>query len=209
MAGSGDMEGMNATLFILLGMIPWNIMNQCINSSVRSIKNNKNVLLSMKLSVITLPIIDVIASFLNRAFTLLIMFAIILYFGDIRNITWWMLIYYYFSMFIFMIVWTQIFSSFIAISNDFDHLYTSIVSILMFTIPIVWSFEIIKYTPWIIRLFKLNPFVYIVEGFRAACHTGVMPDLEYTLYFWGFNLVLFCIGAVLQYKLRRHYVDLI
>lgn len=208
-AGSGDVEGMSSHLYILLGLIPWNIMNQCVNGSVRTIRDNKHILSSLKLSVISLPIIDVIASFLNRAFTLLILLFAIMEFGDLKNITWWMLIYYYIAMFIFMVVWNLIFSSLIAISNDFEQLYSAITSVLIFTMPIMWSFDIMSGNDTLIRLFKLNPFVYIIEGFRDACHTGTLPDFEYTLYFWGFNLVLLCIGAILQYKLRRHYIDLI
>lgn len=208
-AGSGNIDGMNMILYLLLGMIPWNIMNQCVNGSVKSIKNNKGILSSLKLSVISLPIIDVLASFLNRSFTLLIMFAVVSKFGDIRNVTWWMFIYYYVSMFIFMISWNLVFSSLVAISNDFDQFYSAITSILIYTVPILWSFEIIKNSTWLIRILKLNPFVYIICGFRDACETGILPDLEYTLYFWTFNFVLICIGSILQYKLRRHYIDLI
>lgn len=209
MSGSEDVEGMNFILYLLVGMIAWNFMSECINGGITAIKHNKNILSSMKFPISILPTIEIIAIFLKRLFTLLILFVVIMIFGSIGDITWWMLIYYFISMFVFMIVWNLIFSAIMAVSNDFEQLYRSITSVLFFTMPIMWSFEILKSTPWIIRFFKLNPFIYIIEGFRDACVLGNLPDLEYTLYFWGLCLILFCVGSILQYKLRRHYVDLI
>ncbi len=209
MSGGGEIEGMNFTLFLMLGLIPWNFMNECINGAVGAIKNNKTILSSMKYPITTLPTIEVIAIFLKRLFTLLIMLGIIIMFGDIRNITLWMFIYYFASMFIFMCIWNLIFSALVAISNDFEQLYKAIASIIFFTMPVMWSFEILQGYPWIIRIFKLNPFIYLIEGMRASCHSGILPDLEYTIYFWIFNGILLCIGAILQYKLKSHYVDLI
>lgn len=208
MSGSGTVEGMNFVLFIMLGMIPWNFMNECINGAVMAIKGNKFVLSSIKFPIVILPTIEVIAIFLKRSFTLLILFACILVYGDIRSVTLWMFLYYFLCMFIFSVVWNLIFSSLVAISNDFEQLYRAIMSVIFFTVPVIWSFEVVKNVS-IIRLLKLNPFVYIIEGFRDACFSGTLPDLEYTVYFWILTFLLFCMGSILQYKLRRHYVDLI
>lgn len=209
MSGSSNVEGMNFILFLMLGMIPWNFMNECINGGISSIKSNKSVLSSMKFPIVVLPTIEIIAIFMKRMFTLIILFIVIILFGNLSDITWWILGYYFMAMFIFMILWNQIFSAIIALSNDFEQLYRALASVVFFTMPIIWSFEVLNGFPWLIRIFKLNPFVYIIEGFRDACVLGTMPDLEYSLYFWGISLILFIIGAILQYKLRRHYVDLI
>lgn len=209
MSGSSNVEGMNFILFLMLGMIPWNFMNECINGGVSSIKSNKSVLSSMKFPIVVLPTIEIIAIFMKRMFTLIILLLVIIIFGDLKDVTWWMFCYYFFAMFIFMVLWNQIFSAIIALSNDFEQLYKALASVLFYTMPIIWSFEVLGNHIWLIRIFKLNPFVYITEGFREACVLGTMPDLGYTLYFWGLSLVLLIIGAVLQFKLRRHYVDLI
>ncbi len=209
MSGSGTVEGMNFILFLMLAIIPWNFINECLNTGVGSIKNNKYILSSIKFPVIILPTIEVLAIFMKRLFTLLIMFVVIVLFGDLKNVTLWMLTYYFISMFIFMCIWNSIFSALVAISNDFEQMYRAVVSVLFFTMPIMWSFEILRPYPNVIRIFKLNPFVYIIEGFRNSCHSGRLPDLEYTLYFWGLSIALFCVGSILQYKLKSHYIDLI
>ncbi len=208
MSGSGEVEGLHFVLYLMVALIPWNFMNECINGSVMGIKSNKFILSSMKFPSPILPIVEVLAIFIKRLFTLLILLVMIVIFGDLRDITLWLFIYYFVAMFIFMCIWNILFSPLIAISNDFEQLYKAAMSVLFFTIPVMWSFEIIK-NVWIIRLFKLNPFVYIVEGFRDACANGTLPNPEYTLYFFAVNIIMLCVGCVLQYKLENHYIDLI
>lgn len=209
MSGSGSIEGMNFILFLLLGMIPWNFMNECINGGVMAIKSNKQILSSIEFPVVILPTIEIIAIFMKRLFTIIILFVAIIIFGDIHNVTWWMLIYYFFCMFIFMLVWNLVFSSLVAISNDFEQLYRALTSVLFYTLPVMWSFEIISGHPIIIGLFQLNPMVYLISGFRDACQTGILPDFGYSLYFWIFSGIMLCLGSILQYKLKHHYVDFI
>ncbi len=209
MAGGGEVEGMNFTLFLMLGLIPWNFMSECINGAVMAIKSNKHVLSSIKFPITTLSTIEVSAIFMKRMFTLLVMLFVIVAFGDITHVTWWMFIYYFISTYIFMCIWNLIFSALVAVSNDFEQLYRAATSVLFFAMPIMWSFESLTMFPWIIRFNKLIPFVYLIEGFRDACERGDLPDLQYTIYFWGLSLVLLCIGSILQYKLKSHYVDLI
>ncbi len=209
MAGAGEIEGMHFVLFLMVGMIPWNFMNECISGGVYTIKINKTILSSIKFPVTILPTVEVIAIFIKRLFTLGILALLIVIFGDISKVTLWLFLYYFFSMFIIMCVWNLVFSAIFAISNDFEQLYIAFTSILFFTLPVMWSFDILKNYPWIIRLFKLNPLVYLIEGFRGACQTGVMPDFWYTIYFWGIVSIMFLVGAVLQFKLKNHYIDLI
>ncbi len=209
MSGSGQVEGMNFILYLMVGIIPWNFMSECINGGVSAIKSSKGILSSIKFPIVILPTVDVLAIFIKRLFTLLVLGIVIYIFGDLRDITWWMFIYYFITMFIFMCIWNLIFSSLVAISNDFEQLYRAFTSILFFTMPILWSFEILKDSPDIIMLLRINPFVYIIEGFRDACVSGILPNLQYTLYFWSVTIIMFCIGSILQYKLKSHYIDLI
>ncbi len=112
-------------------------------------------------------------------------------------------------MFILMILWNQILSSLVAVSNDFEQLYKALVQVLFYSMPIIWSMEVISPYPLATKIVNLNPFVYIIQGFRDSFTTGALPNNDVTLYFWVLCLVLFVFGAILQFRLRRHYVDLI
>lgn len=209
MAGAGEIEGMSFILFLMVGIIIWNFLGESIGGGVMSIKGSKGIIASIKMPISILPTVEIMSIFLKRLFTLLILIVVIIIFGDIRTVTWWMLIYYFFCAFAFMVIWNMVFAPLAAISNDFEQLYKSLTSILMFALPIMWSFENLQQNVTLIRLFKLNPLIYIIEGFRSACAKGILPDLEYTVYFWSVSAIMLCIGAIMQYKLSRHYIDLI
>ncbi len=208
-AGAGEINGMNFILYMMIGMVSWNFMNEVVNGGIMSIKHNKHILSSIKFPISILPTVEVIAIFLKRLFTLVILFIVVYIFGDIRNVSWIMFLYYFFSMLIFMIIWNMIFSALVAVSNDFEQLYRAITSVIFYTLPIFWSFDSISQYPKLSTALMLNPFVYIIDGFKDALFYGTLPDLSYTAYFWGVAFIMLIIGAILQFKLKRHYIDLI
>lgn len=60
---------------------------------------------------------------------------------------------------------------------------------------------------WVEVLFKLNPFYYVVAGYRDTMLTGnwfwERPTL--TLYYWGFTAVVLLLGLKMFKRLRPHF----
>ena len=65
--------------------------------------------------------------------------------------------------------------------------------------------------PWIEPLFKINPFYYIVTGYKDSMITGnwfwERPKL--TIYYWVFTLLVFGVGLKMFKKLRPHFSDVL
>ena len=65
--------------------------------------------------------------------------------------------------------------------------------------------------PWIEPLFKINPFYYIVTGYKDSMITGnwfwERPKL--TIYYWVFTLFVFGVGLKMFKKLRPHFSDVL
>ena len=61
--------------------------------------------------------------------------------------------------------------------------------------------------PWMEPIFKLNPFYYIVTGYKDSMITGnwfwERPKL--TLYYWAFTLIVPLCGLKMFKKLRLHF----
>jgi lipopolysaccharide transport system permease protein/teichoic acid transport system permease protein len=60
-------------------------------------------------------------------------------------------------------------------------------------------------------LIKINPLVYVVQGYRGSFLYRV-PFWEhslYALYFWGLSSIIFVIGVVVFYRLRPHFADVL
>jgi lipopolysaccharide transport system permease protein/teichoic acid transport system permease protein len=75
--------------------------------------------------------------------------------------------------------------------------------------PIFWS---IKKVPeqyqWLI---KLNPFFYIVNGYRDSLiyHKWFWEDMTLTIYFWTVTLVFLVTGTLTFKKLRPYFADVL
>ena len=63
--------------------------------------------------------------------------------------------------------------------------------------------------PLLTSIIKLNPLVYIVNGYRSAiCEKEwFFADFYSTMYFWIFTVVVFGIGALIFKRLKVHFAD--
>lgn len=80
---------------------------------------------------------------------------------------------------------------------------------LLYVSPILWS---AKYDNAIMNMItKLNPIYYIVQGYRESIFFNKTPMAHpvYSLYFWGFVLIMFILGSCLMYRFRRKFIDMI
>ncbi|MGV2541469.1 Teichoic acid translocation permease TagG, partial [Bacillus pumilus] len=62
---------------------------------------------------------------------------------------------------------------------------------------------------WIGDIIRLNPRVYIIDGFRKSFLNGewFFHDVKYTLYFWLSTLILLTVGSLLHMKYRDKFVE--
>src|SRR5699024_6691752 len=81
---------------------------------------------------------------------------------------------------------------------------------LLYLSGVLWPLTMLSDFPTLMVLMKLNPLVYLIEGYRAAffgTEWYLVTAWEYSLYFWGLMLVMLLIGSVLHVKFRRNFID--
>ena len=102
-----------------------------------------------------------------------------------------------------------------AISVFFKDMQQIVAIVLQFGIwmvPIMYD-ELLftNKAPWLKIFFKINPFYYIVAGYRDSMITGnyffERPGL--TLYFWLVTLFLLFVGLRFFRRLRPHFSDVL
>lgn len=87
-------------------------------------------------------------------------------------------------------------------------LLQSIMRMLLYLSPILWPPTRLPES-WQTAL-QLNPFYYIIEGYRHSLLGQGWYFIEnpmYTLYFCSVILVTFIIGAYLHVKFRSQFID--
>lgn len=207
MSGDAKIEGMHRVVYLITGLIPWFFMSEVLGTGSNAIKMNKAIVSSIKFPITIIPTMEVMAILFKRIFTFVLLFIGVAYFGYIANFNILLFFYYLLSMVILMLTLNLIFSAFNVVSGDFEQLYRTIIRVLMFSLPILWSFEMADNYEVIAFILRLNPMVYLILGFRDAFVHNMMPDLTYTLYFWTVVILAFLTGCFVQFKLRKYYSD--
>lgn len=209
MAGNGHIEGMHSVVYLITGLVPWFFMNEVLNTGSNAIKVNKGIIQSIKFPTSVLPTIEVLAIFFKRIFTFILVFVVEIYYGYIGEFNLILFVYYVICMFILMWAINLSICALVAVSGDFNQIYLAITRVLMFSLPIIWSFENIMDYKVLSILLRFNPMVYIIHGFRNAFVLGQAPDCLYTIYFWLCTAILTSCGCLVQYKLRKYYADFV
>lgn len=208
MAGNGYVMGMDSTVYMLTGMIPWFFINDVLSQGSMAIRNNSGIVQSIRFPVPVLPTIEVASIFIKRIISFAMLFAVILLYGYMKYFSLPLFCYYVFCALALCISWNLFISAFIAISDDFRQLYDAFLRVLIYTMPILWDFSHVNQL-WVNIVLRINPMVYVVKGFRDAFVLGPTQDAVYTVYFWGCVILLFGMGSYVQDKLKRYYADFV
>lgn len=206
-AGNKQVEGMNAILYVILGLVPWIFISDVLNKGSTVIKANKAVVKSIAFPVSILPTVSVVSVFIQKIFNYAVALILSLLLTKGWHVNIFAVIYYSIAMIVVMVGINAIAAAFIAVSGDFQQLYLAIVRVIMYILPVIWSFETISNNT-IKTILRINPLCYVIEGFRHAFAGGGTFSIGYTLYFWICTFVLLLIGSYTQYKLSKFYSDL-
>ena len=93
--------------------------------------------------------------------------------------------------------------------KDLSQIISIILQIGIWATPILWDINSLP-SRWV-PIVKINPLVYIVEGYRSAVYRQewFFQDFFSTMYFWIATVVLFGIGAAIFKRLKVHFADVL
>lgn len=194
-------------IWLLVGIVPWFFISSSITQGSNSIYKKVSLVAKMKFPVSVLPTITIIKN-TNNFLLLFFSLLLILFINNIYpGIYFLQLPYYLFALIALLFSITLLCSTISVLVRDFQTAISSFMRMFFFLTPILWDAS--NLSDSLINLLKLNPFYYIIEGFRNTLLHGVWfyEDLLLTIYFWSFVLLVLFIGAFLHIKFRNKFVD--
>lgn len=199
-------EGIPYILFSTVAIIPWTYMSQSMQQSAQSLVAGQGILGKVYFPRLIFPLTPVLSKLLDFGISMLIVFAVVLYYRVLP--TWNLLLFPVFvALMIIISAGVGIWLSALAIRfRDIKHAMPFAVRMLMYTAPIVYSASAIpeKYR----AIYSLNPIVAVIEGFRASLLGTPVP----WLYIWpgmATALILIAGGALYFKRMERVFVDVI
>ena len=191
-------------LFLTAGLVPWFYFNESLQNGTNSMLVKKVV---FKISI--LPIIKIIAATFIHVFFACVLLVIAAIYGYYPSIYTIQLIYYSFCMFILVLGMCYTTCAVMVFFKDLGQIINIALQIGMWATPILWDIESIG--PRAQMLVKINPLVYIVNGYRSTIleKRWFFEDFYSTMYFWIFTVVIFGIGALVFKRLKVHFADVL
>ena len=202
-----DVNGVDFLPFLVVGQASWMFMSACVNAGSSSIRRKLSLVAKMKFPISILPTI-VIAGQLNAFFVkLLIGIVIAAFTGVFPSLYVFQAIYYFVAMIIFLICVGFFTSTVSILFSDFQFLLSTLMRLIFFTSGIMFPLE--ELTGRLGAVLRLNPFQYIISGFRNAFlfQEPIWGRTNQTIFFWAFTLFIALIGAHLHLKFRERFTD--
>ncbi|MDE5951805.1 MAG: ABC transporter permease [Acetatifactor sp.] len=197
-------------LFITAGLVPWFFFSEALSQGTMSLIEYSYLVKKVVFKISILPVIKVIAATFSHLFFLGLAILLGCIYGYYPSLYLLQVIYYAMCLFLLVLAMSYTTCAVVIFFRDLSQIIAICLQIGIWATPILWSLDAI-HNPVVVTLLKLNPLVYIVNGYRESVygHHWFFEDISGTLYFWGITVALFLLGAAIFKKLKVHFADVI
>lgn len=209
MKGVSRTEEAPFVLFLTAGLVPWFYFNEALNSGTNALREYDYLVKKVVFKISILPIIKIIAATFVHVFFVLVLLVVAALYGYYPSVYTIQLVYYSACLFIFVLALSYTTCAIVVFFRDLSQIISIVLQIGMWATPILWDISNISPT-WRL-IVKINPLVYIVEGYRSAVyrHEWFFQDFYSTMYFWIATVVLFGLGTLIFKRLKVHFADVL
>lgn len=196
-------------LFLTAGLVPWFYFSEALNNGTNAMLEYNYLVKKVVFKISILPIIKIIAATFIHVFFVAVLLVVAALYGYYPTIYTIQIVYYSFCLFIFVLALCYTTCSIVVFFKDLSQIINIALQIGMWATPILWNINAL-HSDWLVFL-KLNPLVYIVEGYRSSIYerTWFFQDFFSTMYFWIVTVVLFGVGAAIFKRLKVHFADVL
>lgn len=194
-------------LYLTAGLVPWFYFTEALTNGTMALIEYNYLVKQVVFKISILPIIKVIAATFVHAFFVAVLLVIAAAYGYYPSVYMLQIFYYSFCEFVLVLAVSYITCAVVVFFRDLQQIISIVLQIGMWATPILWDISVIS--DKMKTFFKLNPMVYIVNGYRSAIYEQewFFEHFYSSTYFWIFTVTLFCIGSLIFKKLKVHFAD--
>lgn len=193
--------------WLICGLIPWFFIAEGLSLSTTAIRDNSFLVKKIVFNVTYLPLVRMITALLVHLVFLVLLFVILLANRVELSLPSLALFYYLAAAFILLFFTSLILSSLAVFVPDVVQFIGMVVQMGFWLTPIFWDVNAVGGKLSTIAM--LNPFSYIVNGYRAALLHGDFPSINNTIYFWAVVAFLGFFSIWFFKKTRGHFADVL
>lgn len=195
-------------LYLTAGLVPWFFFSEALSNGMNALLEYNYLVKKVVFNISVLPIIKVIAATFTHLFFVALLLVLSMVYGFMPTLHTIQLLYYSFCLFLLVLAISYFTCSIVVFFRDLQQIISIVLQIGIWATPIMWNIDMIQ-NDFLKMLFKINPLVYIVNGYRSAIYgeRWFWEHFYSSTYFWIIILVLFCSGAMIFRKLKVHFAD--
>ena len=186
-------------VFLLSTLLPWTFFSQSLAYSVESIVGNGDLLKKVRIAQLVFPVAAVVSNIINFLLSLLPLMLLIALMRFPLHWTWVYLPIPMLGLFLFTLGTAFFFATINVFYRDVSHIVQILLSAWFYFSPVIYSLDFVssKYR-W---LFRINPMLYVLNGFRLAVYYGMLPSLKSV----GMSLACGIIALIVGFAVFRRY----
>lgn len=199
-------------LWLVPGIVPWFFYSEVLNCITNCLQEYSYLVKKVVFQVEVLPVIKLISCMLVHGFFILIMLLMFLCYRRVPLVTWIQILYYTFAAAMLALAIGYMTSAVNVFFKDMAQIVSICLQFGMWLTPIMYQEDLFTTkAPWVVTVLKLNPFYYVVAGYRDSMLTGdwfwERPML--TVYFWVVTVAVGLAGLKIFKRLRPHFSDVL
>ena len=197
-------------LFLTAGLVPWFYFSEAITNGTNALLEYSYLVKKVVFNISILPIIKLIAATFIHIFFVAVLLVVAAFYGYYPNAYPLQVVYYSFCMFGLVLAMSYCTCAIVVFFKDLAQIINIGLQVGMWATPILWNIGMIT-DDRLVTLVKLNPLVYIVNGYRNAIYGNewFFEHFYSSTYFWIFTVTLFCIGSLIFKRLKVHFADVL
>jgi ABC-type polysaccharide/polyol phosphate export permease len=191
----------NYPIFLISTLLPWTFFSQSLAYSAESIVSNGDLLKKVYVAKSVFPIAAVVSNLINFLLSMIPLVLLLIVFRFPFYWTWFYLLIPLLSLILFTLGCSFFFSMVNVFFRDMSHILQVVLQAWFYFCPIIYSLDFVPARYQL--LFRLNPLLYPLNGFRLAIYYGQLPTSQSMV----MSLTCGVAALVLGYKLFQRSQD--
>lgn len=191
-------------IFLLSVLLPWTFFSQSLSYAVESIVSNGDLIKKVAVPKLVFPMAAVVSNVINLLLSLIPLALLVPLLHHPFYWTWIYLPVPMLALAIFTLGMTFFFAAANVYYRDVSHILQVVLSAWFYVTPIIYPVDMLpRQYQWIL---KLNPIIYVINGFRLAVYYGQLPHLRSIAASFACGFISLIIGFTI---FRRHQNDFV
>lgn len=201
-------------LMIAAGTLAWGLFSTIVTEISNSLVSNANLINKVYFPRIVIPLASTVVCLIDFAISLIILVGLMIYYQYVPSIHLLALPLYILFLVVCAIGFGLYFAAVSVKYRDFRYLLPFMLQIGMYVCPVVYSTEtlhqkMINLPTWVFTLYKFNPLVSIIDGFRWCMFGDVQIDIVPLISSVLISILLLVLGIFYFRKLETEFADVI